>query len=183
MKRCSKCKAEKEKTEFYKNKARHDGLCNFCKECDKKKPVNKEKAKARTKKWKESEKGKDYHQNYYSERKDIYTERRVGWVDNNRERYRELQRKHSKTDKCRKRHKFQQAKRRAKKLNATLRGYDTEIQDIYKNCPKGYHVDHIMPLNHPSLCGLHVPWNLQYLPAEENLRKSNKIEDKYVKTA
>lgn len=67
-------------------------------------------------------------------------------------------------------------KRRAGKLNATPEWVDLKaIKNIYMNCPKGYHVDHIIPLNHPDVCGLHVPWNLQYLPALENIKKSNKL--------
>ena len=67
-------------------------------------------------------------------------------------------------------------RRRALKINAVPKWCNLEkIKEIYKNCPKGYHVDHIIPLNNPIVCGLHVENNLQYLTAKENTSKGNKL--------
>ena len=66
-------------------------------------------------------------------------------------------------------------KRRAAKLNAIVAWTNLEnIKNIYKNCPKGYHVDHIIPLQGKNVCGLHVENNLQYLTARQNISKGNR---------
>jgi hypothetical protein len=37
-----------------------------------------------------------------------------------------------------------------------------------------WHVDHVLPLQGTYVSGLHMPYNLQVIPASENIRKANK---------
>ena len=67
-------------------------------------------------------------------------------------------------------------KRRAIKLRAIPKFANlNKIKEIYKNCPKGYEVDHIIPLQGKNISGLHIETNLQYLPMKENRIKGNKF--------
>lgn len=78
------------------------------------------------------------------------------------------------------------AKRRATKINATPKWltkqqlhemkliYATRL-NITRKTGITHHVDHIVPLNHPEVCGLHVPWNLRVITEEENVAKSNSL--------
>lgn len=54
---------------------------------------------------------------------------------------------------------------KAKWIESKIRTAKTGIQ---------HSVDHIVPLKHPLVCGLHVHWNLQVIPLTDNVRKSNK---------
>ncbi len=58
------------------------------------------------------------------------------------------------------------------------------ISNIYKECKFisdstgiPHHVDHIVPLMGEAVSGLHVPWNLRIIPAQENLSKSNSFDE------
>ena len=62
-------------------------------------------------------------------------------------------------------------------LNA---GHLAEMEAVYEYCAAlracglDYHVDHIVPSQGKNVSGLHVPWNLQVITREENLRKGNR---------
>lgn len=72
-------------------------------------------------------------------------------------------------------------RRYAAKLNATPRWADHEvIAGIYRRAAEltatgiPHEVDHIVPLQSPIVCGLHVPCNLQVIPMRENCAKGNR---------
>lgn len=48
-----------------------------------------------------------------------------------------------------------------------------QLAEIFQSCPVGYHIDHVVPLKHKLVCGLHVAANLEAIPAEANQRKLN----------
>ncbi len=67
--------------------------------------------------------------------------------------------------------------------------YGKDVERIYRQCARvsektgvPHHVDHIYPLRGKNSCGLHVPWNLQILPAALNGRKRNRSPEEFMET-
>lgn len=183
MKICKKCTKEKEIDDFYRKHDTPDGRARVCKLCDNERnKVRQKSEKYKTnrltyyRKYVESnkEKLKLYFHQYFKDHREEYRARERKWRKNNPERSKELGRKNFQKPSRKKKHKANQAMRRAIKLKAIIPGFDEEVKLIYQNCPIGYEVDHIVPLRGKNVCGLHVPWNLQYLTVEENRKKGNR---------
>lgn len=196
MKECKKCKTIKNEKDFYKCKANKDGLHGKCKDCLKSRSKkyyqeNRDSVRKKQRKYQTENRDKmlELNRNYYNNNKNKFSKYGKKYYLENRERLLDYQSKYTleNKEKCSESRKnfynknpnYQKeltARRRAKKLNATLDGYETEIKNIYKDCPKDFSVDHIHPLQNDLVCGLHVPWNLQYLTKKDNLKKGNSFD-------
>jgi hypothetical protein len=183
MKICNNCHQTKD-FEFFSKAARNiGGLCHQCKDC-RKDYYAKNRLKVLEQKkdyYKENrEKILEYKQEYY----ELNSEELVL----KKRRYRELNPDTQKIWASKNKDKVANytSKRRAKKLQATPKWLTVEqiaeidfyywfCQLVSEDTGIKHHVDHIVPLQGKTVCGLHVPWNLQILSASENCSKSNKL--------
>lgn len=54
-----------------------------------------------------------------------------------------------------------------------LRQMQREARALTESTGMMHTLDHIVPMNHPRVCGLTVPWNLRIVPHKVNGAKSN----------
>ena len=148
---CTKC-GEKHPVGFFnKDRTRPDGVYPQCKNCTR--------ANCRR-----------VFRKYYEKHLSL----KQRWKDENREAHREINRawRQKNPEKLRE----GSANYKARKLRATPPWADlVAIREFYENRPEGHHVDHIVPLAGKNVCGLNVPHNLQYLPAEVHFKKGTKL--------
>lgn len=60
---------------------------------------------------------------------------------------------------------------------AALRQIYVRRAEMNRPVARFYEVDHIVPIKHPRVCGLHVPWNLRIVTRAENSKKKNNLEE------
>lgn len=189
-KSCAACKKVKPLVQFHARARSRDGRQSKCAEC----------AKALRRQWRETT-GKTAEQRQRAaERTRQWREKNPErwratnrqWAEANPERQRSGARRFRERNPEYNRKRLQEkpglvaayaAERRARLLQATPPWADkAAIVEIYERAKRlteatgvEHHVDHIIPLKHRRVCGLHVPANLQILTAIENTRKSNSL--------
>ena len=163
LKVCSTCKEEKPLSAFGKDRTGKDGLKHLCRSC-----INKKAKKYRQENRDAIAKAK---KEYSQKNWDAIAERMKIWRQANSELLN-----------------ANNASRRALKKQAQppwlTEEHINQIKAEYKNSKRmkkltgiEHHVDHIVPLKGENVCGLHVPWNLQVIPAKHNLEKKNHFDD------
>jgi hypothetical protein len=193
--KCNQCGIMKTISDFHANPRNKENLRKICKECTCSHmsavyQENPEKQRKKTSEWRKEnpEKHKEYSIAYYAENREERIEHRRQYRLKNIEKEREKDRQYAKDNPAKMNAK--NAKRRAAKTQATppwLNWFqEAQIEEFYelasaRTMQTGiyYEVDHIVPLRGKTVRGLHVPWNLQLLTADANIRKKNKlIEDR-----
>lgn len=190
---CFTCQTEKplDSENFNNDKKAKDGFRASCKPC----------LKAKNYKWRmdnidrahataNSEQRKAWHNEYRRGRKAERAKEARKYRAKNLEKYRAYHRKHYaenredllayRAEYIKKNPWFNRAaasRHRALILQRTAKWADREaIKEVYKNCPDGMVVDHVIPLRGKFVSGLHVEKNLQYLLFKDNAIKGNKYD-------
>jgi len=188
IKYCYKCQQTKPLDDFPKNKSKKDGLATECKPCKRLLDKiyfekNTEKIRANVAKYRElnKEKSKEAIKKSMLKKEEKYKQLKKQWRELNAEKMRFYKQKYKKSNLSKVRE--SSASYRSFKLNAIPSWIDkTKISCLYsvanmlnKYGTEKYHVDHIVPLRHKLVCGLHTYENLMVIPAKQNLQKSNKF--------
>lgn len=167
MKTCSKCNTHREFSEFYRDKSKVDGLHTTCKVC-RVEYDSSSSTKSRIAEYKTSGKRSEVLKNY-----------------NSSDRGKACRKKYFATPKGKTKARSLCAKRRAHRIHAVpkwLTQHQLDLMEIQYQTAEHltrifgipHEVDHIIPLQGKTVCGLHVPWNLRVITREQNRKDGNK---------
>lgn len=172
MKTCRRCKSVKPDEAFGRDKRYRDGLSSWCRECFRENnsrwaKENRKRLTAKAVVWRKEnpEAWRKTYREYHIRNKERRAAQHAEWAKANSDKRRATT-----------------ARRRAAKLQATPPFADKDrISQIYAEAARiesetgeRMHVDHIVPLQHNLVCGLHCEANLQIIPGAINEAKHNK---------
>lgn len=176
MKLCPHCTEVKPFEAFYASSTHKSGYASWCKPCE----TQRNKAKFQRRKDTQLAKAKEYR----LANKESVTATILAWREQNPGRY-ELAIKNWGLRNRDKRNATWMKRYTGKKNRTPTWLTDDELwmmeqaYDIASIRSKilgiKFHVDHIVPLQGKTVSGLHVPWNLQVIPAKLNQQKSNRF--------
>ena len=182
---CTRCGVLKSLTDYTPNRAVKDGRGSRCKSCVSevaraRRAADPEKARQgfnrRVQARRErdpvayAEKEREREKRKRSKHRSVLRERARSYYQQNRERYLERMRHRASVPKGSTPAWLNKSQKKA------IRDVYEHARDCRAVSGQQYHVDHIIPLRHPLVCGLHVPWNLQVLPQDINDSKGNFFE-------
>ena len=177
-KQCSKCGAVQPLSEFSKDKQKTSGFCSACKTCSK---------SLSTKQYLQRI-GSDAKKN--ADRKGLSVSDATAYAKIYRKENKEKIAMHQKNyrtssknvPKLREKGMRRYVKQKNQTLSLLNEAFKAEMEGLYLFCQifKGFQVDHILPICGEKVSGLHVPWNLQVITAEQNREKGNNFNpDRY----
>lgn len=171
--KCKKCSLLLDASNFKKDVRYKSGHTSWCYGCHKQANKewylkNKERQNSKAIAWQKNnpEKAKQSRRKYHSNNLEKRRKQRSDWGKENKDKIRAIA-----------------ARRKARKLDATpkwankieISNIYTLAHDIQERTGVPHHVDHIIPLQGKTVCGLHCEENLRVITAEENVRKKNKL--------
>ena len=176
MKLCPKCQTEKPFTEFYASSTHKSGYASWCKKCES------ERSRLKNQKYRDTRLAKA--KQWRDENKEKQAAAINAWREANPEKIKHIYRDWAQRNRDKVNAKWM--KRDAAKKNRTPSWLTEDhlwmIEEVYSLSQLRqeitgikWHVDHIVPLQSKTVSGLHVPWNLQVIPAQANQQKSTRF--------
>lgn len=169
MKSCNACKESKPLDQFHRRAPSNDGRSYTCIDCAKK--------RSRQQYAKDPQAWKDGAMRWYAENRELVNARQREWRARNKDKRAAVCKSWNERNQDKRAEAV--ARRRAKIFTPAwankqaISGFYSEAKKIEAETGVKHHVDHIVPLNSPIVCGLHVESNLQIIPASENVLKRN----------
>ena len=117
---------------------------------------------------------------FYDANKELCKLRTVEWQRKNKERHAEKSKRWKQKNKPHLAFKSMQRRKHVRVATPPWANMDSiklkyvEAQTMGFVSGVSHHVDHIVPLQGETVCGLHVHYNLRAIPATDNVKKGNK---------